>query len=82
MSRFNSEAYDKLFPRQDYQAPAPESAVEGFKPENNPVDPIEAEPEEPKKDMVKPVEVPGPVEDPLLDPLEDEKIYEEGGKTE
>ena len=68
MSRFNSEAYDKIFPRQDYQAPAPESAVEGFKPDNSPVDPITTEPEETKEDMVKPVIIPEPVEDPLLDP--------------
>lgn len=79
MSRFNSEAYDKIFPRQDHQAPAPESAVEGFKPDNSPVDPITAEPEETKEDMVKPVIIPEPVEDPLLDP---EEVTEGGTNNE
>ena len=32
MSRFNSEAYDKLFPRTPDPVPAAETAVEGFTP--------------------------------------------------
>ena len=32
MSRFNSEAYDKLFPRTPDPVPAPETAVEKFTP--------------------------------------------------
>lgn len=32
MSRFNSEAYDKLFPRVADPIPAPETAVEHFTP--------------------------------------------------
>ena len=66
MSRFNSAAYDKLFPRE----PEPvhvESAVENFTPTKNKVegkdpDQIEA-PEEPKQDHV--------VEDPTPAELED-----------
>ena len=32
MSRFNSEAYDKLFPRVTETTPAPETVVETFRP--------------------------------------------------
>lgn len=32
MSRFNSEAYDKLFPRPEVKPPVVETAVEGFTP--------------------------------------------------
>ena len=32
MSRFNSEAYDKLFPRTPDPVPAPETAAEQFTP--------------------------------------------------
>lgn len=32
MSRFNSEAYDKLFPRVKETTPAPETVVETFRP--------------------------------------------------
>ena len=32
MSRFNSEAYDKLFPRSTDPDPVPESAVDTFRP--------------------------------------------------
>ena len=32
MSRFNSEAYDKLFPRTQDLVPAPETAAEKFTP--------------------------------------------------
>lgn len=61
MSRFNSTAYDKLFPREPESVHV-ESAVENFTPTKNKVegkdpDQIEA-PEEPKKDLV--VEDPSP----------------------
>ena len=32
MSRFNADAYDKLFPRSTDPDPAPESAVDTFRP--------------------------------------------------
>ena len=35
MSRFNSEAYDKLYPRQPEQAPMVETAAQGFNPTKN-----------------------------------------------
>lgn len=35
MSRFNSAAYDKLFPRSVHTDPAPESAVDTFTPTKN-----------------------------------------------
>lgn len=35
MSRFNSEAYDKLFPRVTETTPAPETVVETFRPSQN-----------------------------------------------
>ena len=51
MSRFNSEAYDKLFPRTPDPVPAVETPVETFRPsqskaEEKPVDPIPSEPSE------------------------------------
>ena len=49
--RFNSAAYDKLFPRQTEQPPVPETPVETFRPSQ-------------KKDHIeKPVEDSDPVED-------------------
>ena len=54
MSRFNSEAYDKLFPRE----PEPvhiESAVENFTPTKNKVegnDPDQVIPGNPKQDLI------------------------------
>ena len=65
MSRFNSEAYDKLFPRE----PEPvhiESAVDNFTPTKNKVegkDPDQVTQDEPKQDLV--------VEDPEPSELED-----------
>lgn len=62
MSRFNSVAYDKLFPRE----PEPvhiESAVDNFTPTKNKVegkDPDQVSPEDPKQDLI--VEDPEPVE--------------------
>lgn len=52
MSRFNFKAYDQLYPRQTEPVMMPvQSAVEGFKKEDHPVDPPEQEPE-PKKDII------------------------------
>ena len=53
MSRFNSEAYDKLFPRTPDPVPAVETPVETFRPsqsnaEEQPVDPVPPEPSEDK----------------------------------
>ena len=62
MSRFNSEAYDKLFPRE----PEPvhiESAVDNFTPTKNKVegkDPDQVSPEDPKQDLI--IEDPEPAE--------------------
>ena len=54
MSRFNSEAYDKLFPRHADPAPVPETPVETFRPSQQekhetpvPEDPVEDEVEDP-----------------------------------
>lgn len=35
MSRFNSEAYDKLYPREPEPAPSVETSVQGFTPTKN-----------------------------------------------
>lgn len=62
MSRFNSEAYDKLFPRE----PEPvhvESAVDNFTPTKNKVegkDPDQVAQEDPKQDLI--IEDPEPAE--------------------
>lgn len=57
MSRFNAEAYDKIFPRSE-DIPAPESAVETFRPT---MDKLEGkDPDAPevevKEDTVKPAD--------------------------
>ena len=56
MSRFNSEAYDKLFPRPEVTPPVVETAVEGFTPSSKKEDP-----EQDKKDTVQKAE-------PILEP--------------
>ena len=48
MSRFNSEAYDKLYPRVEDPAPVQETVVETFRPsqdkvEEDPATPIKVE---------------------------------------
>ena len=60
MSRFNSTAYDKLFPRITDSAPVPETAVETFRPsqykkedsvpETVLPDPVKADPVDPDPD--------------------------------
>ena len=71
MSRFNTKAYDKLFPRTQETVQPVETAVEGFKPshDDKPVD--SPEPQDPKADVVKDDPLPDPVPDPGSDPEPD-----------
>lgn len=70
MSRFNAEAYDKIFPRSEDVTPAPETAVETFRPSQ-----AKEEGKDPdfKEDTVKTAE---PIV-PDVNPLSDQE--EEGG---
>lgn len=55
MSRFNSAAYDKLFPRSVETGPAPETVVPSFTPTTKKLegtDPDVSDPE-PEQDMLK-----------------------------
>ena len=70
MSRFNSEAYDKVFPQVEDPTPAPESAVETFTPSQDKIknpSPVKVEtatPEgEDKEDPGMPEDPEGGVED-------------------
>ena len=64
MSRFNSEAYDRLYPRVEDPVPAQETVVETFRPSQ---EKVEADPEIPVK-----------VETVLPEILEPEPIPEGG----
>lgn len=69
MSRFNSEAYDKLFPREADPAPAPETPVETFRPSQQKTPQAE-----------KPVEDPAPsAEDPAPSVPEDKEVNDDNG---
>ena len=65
MSRFNSEAYDRLYPRVEDPVPVQETAVETFRPsqENVEADPV----------------VPVKVETVLPELLDPEPVVSEGG---
>lgn len=73
MSRFNSEAYDKLFPRTQ-QKEVVESAVETFKPS-------EAESEKVEEVVEKTVEK-ATVKDSLLDETMDAEVKGGGAEVE
>lgn len=60
MSRFNSEAYDKLFPRSADPDPVPESAVDTFRPSQD----ILEDPAPKAKDETVLPEMAPPVRDP------------------
>lgn len=69
--RFNSEAYDKLFPRQKDPAPAVETPVETFRPSQN------------SGKAEKPVEDPDPVpEDPDPVPEDTDPVPEDPAEPE
>ena len=64
MSRFNSEAYDKVFPQVEDLTPAPESAVETFTPSQDKIKVETVIPEvEGKEDPDIPEDPEGGVED-------------------
>lgn len=65
MSRFNSEAYDKLYPRVEDPVPVQETAVETFRPSQ---EKVEADPATPVK-----------VETVLPEILDPEPVVPEGG---
>ena len=67
MSRFNAEAYDKIFPRSNDPVPAPETAVETFRPSQDKLEGKDPDTQgfEVKEDTVKSAEPIIPVaEDP------------------
>lgn len=68
--RFNSEAYDKLFPRQTDQAPAVETPVETFRPSQN------------SGKAEKPVEDPASVPEDPAAPEEEEVTHDDGSTGE
>ena len=51
MSRFNFDAYDKLFPRQPEPAPEVETAVQGFTPTKNKLEGKEPDVQDPEPDQ-------------------------------
>lgn len=65
MSRFNAEAYDKIFPRSEDVTPVPETAVETFRPSQ-----AKEEGKDPdfKEDTVKSADPIIPEDNPLSDP--------------
>ena len=65
MSRFNSEAYDRLYPRVEDPVPVQETAVETFRPSQ---EKVEADPVVPVK-----------VETVLPELLDPELVVSEGG---
>ena len=68
--RFNSEAYDKLFPRQKDPDPAVETPVETFRPSQN------------SGKAEKPVEDPDPVPEDPAAPEEEEMNHDDGSTGE
>ena len=52
MSRFNSAAYDKLFPRPVHTDPAPESAVDTFTPTKNKMEGKDPDVTDPAPDQI------------------------------
>ena len=58
MSRFNSNAYDKLFPRASEPAPAPESAVDTFHPTKDKLEGKDPDVHDPEPAEI-PEEIPG-----------------------
>lgn len=71
MSRFNSEAYDKLFPRTPDPIPAPETAAEQFTPTKDKLEGKDPD----KEDEKDPDPSPAPVDDP---DLEVEEVVDNG----
>lgn len=51
MSRFNFDAYDKLFPRQPEPTPAVETAVQGFTPSKNILEGKQPDVQDPEPDQ-------------------------------